>query len=93
MATVDPRLNSVVAHMPGVKQAVREELDERAARVQAVVDAHIFSGDLARSLTVRTNRVDSTVSIEDPMIHAINWGHRSRNGRWVNGIYVIEAGL
>ncbi|WP_338932634.1 DUF5403 family protein [Streptomyces netropsis] len=93
MASVDPRLDSIVAHMPGVKAAVREELAARADRVRAVVEAHRRTGALASGLTVRTNRVDSTVTLEDPAVVAINYGHVARDGSWVEGIHALEAGL
>ncbi|UQI46721.1 DUF5403 family protein [Streptomyces sp. HU2014] len=93
MATVRPDLASVVAHMPGVKRAVRRILNERAARIRAVVAAHRDTGALSSSLTVRTNRVDSTVTLEDPAVVAINYGHVAADGRWVEGIHALEAGL
>lgn len=94
MARLDARLDSIVAHMPGVKAAVREELDDRAARVRSVVEAHRHTGALSSSLEVRTNRVDSTVSLEDPAVYAINYGHvDAKTGRWVEGIHAIEAGM
>lgn len=93
MATVRRDLDSFVAHMPGVKDAVRTELETRAARVRAVVQAHRHTGALASSVTVRTNSVDSTVSMEDPAVLSINYGHTAENGRWVPGIHAIEAGL
>ncbi|MFF1792661.1 DUF5403 family protein [Kitasatospora sp. NPDC058263] len=86
------RLNARIAHLRTVRAVVRAELDERAARVAAVVAAHNRTGDLASSLTVETDRTDSTVSISDPAILAINYGHQ-QGGRWVDGIHAIEAGL
>ncbi|MGP3940511.1 DUF5403 family protein [Streptomyces sp. 6N106] len=93
MATVRSDLDSIVAHMPEVKREVRKVLDASAARVRAVVDAHRHTGDLAGSLDVRTNLVDSTVEISDPAVYAINYGHVARDGSWVPGIHAIEAGL
>ncbi|MBH1936502.1 DUF5403 family protein [Streptomyces sp. AV19] len=94
MATVRRDLASVVAHLPGVKVEVRRVLDERADRVRAVVDAHRRTGAVSRSLTVHTSRVDSTISLEDPAVLAINYGHiDARTGRWVDGIHAIEAAL
>lgn len=93
MASVKPDIASIVAHLPGVKARVREELDDRAARVRAVVDAHRLTGALSRHLKVRTNRTDSTLTLEDPAVFAINYGHVAKNGRWVEGIHAIEAGL
>ncbi|WP_168171800.1 DUF5403 family protein, partial [Streptomyces noursei] len=41
-----------------------------------------------------TNRTDSTVTLEDPAVYAINYGHWARDGlTWVSGIHAIEAGM
>ncbi|ARF55117.1 DUF5403 family protein [Streptomyces gilvosporeus] len=93
MAEVKPNLDSIVAHLPGVREAVADELEHRADRVRAVVEAHRHSGALAAHTRVRTNRTDSTVTLEDPAVFAINYGHMAPNGRWVPGIHAIEAGL
>ncbi|KWT60601.1 hypothetical protein ADL21_18285 [Streptomyces albus subsp. albus] len=94
MATVKPNLDAIVAHMPGVRDAVADELEHRADRVRAVVEAHRRTGALAAHTKVRTNRTDSTVTLEDPAVYAINYGHWARNGlTWVSGIHAIEAGL
>ncbi|MER7984227.1 DUF5403 family protein [Streptomyces noursei] len=93
MATVKPNTDSVVAHLRGVRDAVADELDHRADRVRAVVEAHRHTGALAAHTKVRTNRTDSTVTLEDPAVFAINYGHLAPNGRWVPGIHAIETGL
>ncbi|UQA94928.1 DUF5403 family protein [Streptomyces halobius] len=93
MAEVKRNLDSIVAHMPGVRDAVADELESRADRVRAVVEAHRHTGALASGMTVRTNRTDSTVTLEDPAVVAINYGHLAPNGCWVAGIHAIEAGL
>nr|WP_078970422.1 DUF5403 family protein [Streptomyces natalensis] len=95
MAYVDPRLSAIAAHLPEVKTQVRAELSRRASHVQAVVSAHVATGALARSLDVETNTTDSTVSIADPAVEAINYGHwtAGENPAYVEGIHAIEAGL
>lgn len=93
MATVKPNTNEKVAHMRGVKKGVRAELTARAARVRAVVNAHRDTGALKSSMSVRTNKTDSTVEISDPAVYAINYGHRAPDGSWVPGIHAIEAAL
>ncbi|MEV8056574.1 DUF5403 family protein [Streptomyces antimycoticus] len=93
MATVRRDLDSIVAHLPGVRSEVRKALDARAVRVRAVVEAHRRTGDLSSSLEVRTNITDSTVEISDPAVYAINYGHVARDGSWVPGIHAIEAAL
>ncbi|AJT67443.1 hypothetical protein T261_5827 [Streptomyces lydicus] len=92
MARVSRNLDARIAHLPGVRAAVRAELEARAARVQAVVDRHVRTGRLRASLRVETNATDSTVSISHPEILAINYGHTAANGRFVAGIHAIEAG-
>lgn len=93
MATVRRDLDALVAHMPGVREEVRRQLDTRAARVRAVVAAHRDTGALSASLEVETNAVDSTVSIADPHVLSINYGHVAPDGTWVPGIHAIEAAL
>ncbi|WP_030981222.1 DUF5403 family protein [Streptomyces sp. NRRL S-1813] len=94
MASVDPNLDRIVAHLPQVKTEVSRELSKRAARVRAVVNAHRDTGELAGSLEVETSTVDSTVSIADPAVVSINYGHWTPGGgTYVEGIHAIEAGL
>ena len=94
MAVVYPNTNDRVAHLPGVKRTVRNELRARAARVEAVVQAHRLTGELARGTGVRTGRTDSTVYMEHEAVHAINYGHVNHwDGSWVPGIHAIEAAL
>ncbi|MFE3144744.1 DUF5403 family protein [Streptomyces scopuliridis] len=93
MVWIDPQIERIVAHLPVVVDAVSDELDTRADRVRAVVAAHVHTGDLSSSFEVETNEPDSTVSIADPNVISINYGHRAVNGRWVEGIHAIEAAL
>lgn len=78
-----------------MRAAVRAELERRAARVRAVVDAHRDTGALSSSLTVETNTTDSTVSIADPAVYSINYGHwtAGESPTYVEGIHAIEAGM
>lgn len=92
MATIRGDLDSVVAHLPAVKREVSAELDQRAARVAAVVAAHRKTGQL--SSTTTSGRTDSVVYLDDPVVVAINYGHWARDGlTWVSGIHAIEAAL
>ena len=93
MASVNPRVARMVAHMPEVKAEVRAEMERRAARVRAVVRSHVDTGALSRSLDVEVNGTDSTVSIADQDVLSINYGHITPSGRAVEGIHAIEAGL
>lgn len=86
-------LDSFVAHLPEVKAEVRDELNSRASRVRAVVEAHRLTGALASGMSVRTNITDSVVTLEDPAVMSINYGHMAPDGSWVEGIHAIEAGL
>ena len=93
MARVYRNTNDVAAHLPGVRAAVSAELEGRAARVRAVVQAHRRTGRLAGGTDVRVGRTDAVVFISHPAVHAINYGHRDRGGGWVEGIHAIEAAL
>ncbi|MGW7270815.1 DUF5403 family protein [Streptomyces sp. NPDC054864] len=94
MADVINDLERIVARMPGVREAIADETDASADRVRSVVEVHRHDGDLARGMAVRVNRVDGVVSLEDPAVVSINYGHWARDGiTWVSGIHAIEAGL
>jgi hypothetical protein len=54
MACVSRNLDPRIAQLPAVRAVVRVELERRAARVRAVVDAHRDTGALSSSLTVET---------------------------------------
>ncbi|QMU72141.1 DUF5403 family protein [Streptacidiphilus sp. P02-A3a] len=92
-AVLHPNLVRITAGMREVKDEVKTELRERAARVQAVVDLHVRTGALASHTKVEIHTVDSTVVISDPDVLAINYGHRAPNGTFVPGIHAVEAGL
>ncbi|WP_172384861.1 DUF5403 family protein [Streptomyces sp. MNP-20] len=94
MASVVNNLDSIVAHLPGVRDGVADVAEERAERVRAVVEAHRRTGDLASGMDVRVNRTDGVISLEDPAVLSINYGHWARDGlTWVSGIHAIEAAL
>jgi len=92
-AVLHPNLTRITAGMREVKDEVKTELRERAARVQAVVDMHIRTGALASRTKVEVHTVDSIVVMSDPDVLAINYGHHAPNGTYVPGIHAIEAGL
>ncbi|MEV7925310.1 DUF5403 family protein [Kitasatospora sp. NPDC088779] len=93
MAKVKPNTNAVVAHLPEVRREIRTELERRAALVRAVVATHVATGALAASLKVEVDRTDSTVSIADPAVVSINYGHLAPDGRFIPGIHAIEAAM
>ncbi|MFJ4796945.1 DUF5403 family protein [Kitasatospora purpeofusca] len=93
MATVKPNTNAVVAHLPEVRAEIAAELERRAERVRAVIAAHVETGALAASLNVEVDRTDSTVSISDPAVISINYGHLAADGSFVPGIHAIEAAM
>ncbi|AUG87142.1 hypothetical protein HOS58_gp10 [Streptomyces phage Attoomi] len=94
MAEVVNGLDRIVARMPGVREAVGDATEASGERVRAVVAAHRNTGALASGMDVKVHRVDGVVSLEDPAVVSINYGHWARDGvTWVSGIHAIEAGL
>ena len=63
MASVIPQCDAVVAHMPGVKAAVREEGTAIAGRARALLGAHHRTGDA--SIRVQRQDTDLVVAMVD----------------------------
>ncbi|RKN40804.1 DUF5403 family protein [Streptomyces hoynatensis] len=93
MATLARNLDSIIAHMRGVVDAVADEAEERAARIRAVAAAHQRSGRFYASIKTAPRGPDTLIYSDDPAALSINYGHRAPDGRMVPGIHAFEAGL
>lgn len=82
MATVhiNDDCNAVVAHLPGVIAACAAKAAEGAARAEAILATHFYTG--AAHITVSHGSVDSFVNLVDPggAAAAIEFG-RLQGGR------------
>lgn len=87
MAWVHPRLDAVVAHLPGVTGAVRDAARPIAARARALLAAHYHEGH--SRIVVINQDTDVLVCLEDEAALAIEYGHTTRSGRRVAGLHII----
>ncbi|MGH3760254.1 DUF5403 family protein [Actinophytocola sp.] len=78
MAEVDRNVADIVAHLPGVRDAVGEAADEIAARARANLAQHRDSGDA--TIEVIRGRTDAHVSLVDEAALSIEYGHFTDNG-------------
>ena len=58
-----PNCNEIVAHLPGVRLALREEAQKGAARAKAKLASHKDTGD--SRINVSHGSVDSWVGLDD----------------------------
>jgi hypothetical protein len=68
MATVhiNSDCNAVVAHLPGVRAALKAKAEEGKARASAILAAHHHGPPPHSYITVTHGRVDSFVNLVDP---------------------------
>lgn len=64
MAEVDPKVNSIVAHLPEVRAEIAAVADARAGVARSLLAPHTKSGKT--QVTVQHDRLDSLVSLENP---------------------------
>jgi hypothetical protein len=83
--------DSVVAHLPGVVEAVASEARGGARRAEAILSGHHRTG--AAHITVTHGVTDSFVNLVDPggAAAAIEFGHTTKQGRGVEGIHAITG--
>lgn len=86
-----PNCNDTVAHLPGVRRALKKQANRMAAIASGVLAEHRHAGHA--SIEVTQGSVDSFVSLDDTRgqraAAAIEFGHMAPNGRWVEGIHAI----
>lgn len=93
MAELDHDLDAIIAHMPGVREAVADEAEERAARIRSVAAGHQHTGAFLRSIKTAKGNPDTIIYSDDPGALSINYGHTAPNGTHVEGIHAFEAGM
>lgn len=64
MATVEANCNSIVAHLPGVRNAVYDVAKKGGRRAEAILAAHRYQGH-ARIVVSRGAETDSFVTLDD----------------------------
>lgn len=93
MAEVDRGLESYLAHLPEVRNEVRDAAEERADRIRAVAAAHRHTGAFAASIKTEPGTTDTVIYSDDPNVLSIEYGHQVPDGRFVEGIHAFQAGL
>ncbi|MFL1441821.1 DUF5403 family protein [Nocardiopsis protaetiae] len=94
MASVDKSCNRKVAHLPGVKSAVRDRAEILAARARGFLGAHRETG--RARIVVTQGKLDAFVALEDPAAAAIEFGREagvSASGRSYpaqQGLYILH---
>lgn len=91
--TSPQRVNDLVAHMPVVKRALKQQADRIAGVASGVLAEHHHSGDA--QINVTKGKVDYFVNLDDTRgqnaAAAIEFGHIAPNGRFVPGIHALTG--
>lgn len=88
MATVNPRIAAIVAHMPGMVEAVRAERDRVASIAEALFAAHDNPG--RHEITKQDEDPDALVSLDGPAPAAVELGHWTPDRtKFVDGLHVL----
>jgi hypothetical protein len=82
------RCNEIVAHLPGVIDAVHDEAKERAGIAEGILRAHFHEGE--SKIEVTRGSVDSWVSLVDPNAVSIEFGRSGARGRGTSqGVFAV----
>lgn len=99
MAEIYHDIADTVAHLPGVRQAVKTAAETIAATAKADLASHRSKGHA--EIEIEHRDTDSTVSLVDEAAVSIEYGHFVDNGEieaqvvYAKGLYIIHraAGL
>lgn len=94
----DKEVNTIVANLPGVVNAVHNAANEMGRRAETKLAAHHHDG--YTKIEVEIEGVDATVSVVDtdhrtsnvPSSAAIEYGHDTKSGKHVPGLHLITGG-
>lgn len=92
----DRYIRDMVAHLPGVIDAVYDNAKTIKKEAEARLTMHrYYKDDNAAEVTMSRGDVDSFVSLEDPAAIPIEFGWRTPKGKFVPGLHIITgaAGL
>jgi hypothetical protein len=78
MANVHRNADDIVAHLPGVKAAVRKAADDIANRARATLAQHRDTG--TAEIDVTRGATDAHVSLVDDAALSIEYGHFTDDG-------------
>lgn len=90
------QLNKVLSVDGKVKNAVRQHANKAGRRARQVLAAHRETGaakiEVEQLPKNKYGHIDWLVSLVDPAAMSIEFGHMSRSGNYVPGIYAISRG-
>lgn len=89
MALVYKNCNDLTAHLDGVTGAVVDAATPILGRARAELAAHRDQGDHEVQLRLGA-QTDVFVELVGPAAVALERGHYSRNGEWVEGLHVLR---
>jgi hypothetical protein len=89
---VYPTCNSIVAHLPGVVNAVHDAAQDGARGATSILRAHFHEG--RSRIEVTRGSVDSWVSLVDPAAVSIEFGRTGARGRGSSqGVFAVTGGF
>lgn len=88
MAFVDPRIAKTVAHMAGVRLAVRTERDKLAAVAEGLFASHDNPG--GHEISTDNSGIDALFSLEGPAPLSVEFGHWTPDHKQhVEGLHIL----
>jgi uncharacterized protein DUF5403 len=88
VATVDPKVAALVAHMPEIHVAVLAERDKLAGIARGLFASHDNPG--GHSITTQSEKVDGLVSLEGPAPLSVEFGHWTKDHKThVEGLHIL----
>jgi hypothetical protein len=92
VSTVDPKVASLVAHMPEVHAAVLFERDKVAAVAEGLFAAHNNPG--GHEISTRDERVDGLVDFTGPAPLSVEFGHWTADHKTrVDGLHILGRAI
>lgn len=88
MADVDPNADDIVAHLPGVRDAVRHQAEDIADRARTTLARHRDTG--TAEIEVTHGATDAHVSLVDDAALSIEYGHFTPDGTPVPGLRILR---
>lgn len=81
MASVNAKTNNIVAHMVGVKAAVKQQADVMFAKMSAQLAEHQSSAHDHRIFKAKVGGADYIVGLEGPAAMSVEYGHLAYRGK------------
>jgi hypothetical protein len=91
-------MNKQLAKMGPVQDALRDHAEKIAAKARALLAQHRRTG--AHHIDYEGHRsdvsfghIDHYVVMKGPAPVSVEYGHRTKDGKWVNGLYVMTRAM